>query len=316
VHLFSNTLAWKEALLVETIAFWAVPIFFMLTGATLLKYREKYDTKTFFKKRVLKTFIPFIAWSLIMFLWRYLVNPSSLGELSPVEVVNIFLNNKMLLVYWFFFPLFAVYLCIPVLSLLITHRKILWYMVCLSFLTYSVFPVLSQIVGIQWNFNLSFPLTGGAYVTFAILGYLLSTENLNLPIRISLYFSGFVCVLIRYFYTYFQSIKEGVTNTLFFNYNHFTSVLLAVAVFVFFKHTNWDFLFNREWLGKLLRTMGSCSFGIYLIHMFVITYEVRFTGISEASTIWRTLGPIATFTISLGIIYVLKRTPYLNKLVP
>ena len=50
-HFYSNTLAWKQALLVEVGAYWAVPIFFMLSGATLMNYRKRYSTKEFFKKR-------------------------------------------------------------------------------------------------------------------------------------------------------------------------------------------------------------------------------------------------------------------------
>ncbi|XCB29844.1 hypothetical protein RQN30_11930 [Arcanobacterium hippocoleae] len=38
---------WAAALAIETIFFFAVPIFFMLTGATLLRYRDRYDTQTF-----------------------------------------------------------------------------------------------------------------------------------------------------------------------------------------------------------------------------------------------------------------------------
>ena len=51
VHTYSNSWTWKTALIVETGAYWAVPVFLMLSGATLMNYRENYDTVTFFKKR-------------------------------------------------------------------------------------------------------------------------------------------------------------------------------------------------------------------------------------------------------------------------
>ena len=41
VHNFSNTRAWRESLIVECGFYWAVPIFLMLSGATLLNYRSK-----------------------------------------------------------------------------------------------------------------------------------------------------------------------------------------------------------------------------------------------------------------------------------
>lgn len=65
VHINPNIRAWNTSLLVECIMYWAVPVFMMISGATLMNYREKYDTKTFFKKRFMKVFIPFIFWALL-----------------------------------------------------------------------------------------------------------------------------------------------------------------------------------------------------------------------------------------------------------
>lgn len=52
VHKFTPSSDWDAALIIEVLFFWAVPIFFMLTGATLMEYRKRYDTKTFFKRRI------------------------------------------------------------------------------------------------------------------------------------------------------------------------------------------------------------------------------------------------------------------------
>lgn len=43
----------------------AVPIFFMQSGAKVLNYRDRYDTKTFFTKRVSKVVVPFTFWSIL-----------------------------------------------------------------------------------------------------------------------------------------------------------------------------------------------------------------------------------------------------------
>ena len=66
VHSFTNTLAWRESLIAECAFYWAVPIFLMLSGANLLNYREKYSTKVFFKKRIIRTVIPWLFWSVVM----------------------------------------------------------------------------------------------------------------------------------------------------------------------------------------------------------------------------------------------------------
>lgn len=49
-----HTSTWKQALAFEVLFYWAVPVFFMLTGATLIRYREKYSTVEFFKRESLK----------------------------------------------------------------------------------------------------------------------------------------------------------------------------------------------------------------------------------------------------------------------
>ena len=65
VHTFAKTRNWVSCMFIEALFYFAVPVFFMLTGATLINYRKRYGTGTFFKKRLLKTLVPFIIWSII-----------------------------------------------------------------------------------------------------------------------------------------------------------------------------------------------------------------------------------------------------------
>ncbi|MBQ3865619.1 MAG: acyltransferase family protein, partial [Clostridia bacterium] len=60
---------WKTANVIECVFYFAVPVFFMISGATLLDYRERYDTAAFLKKRALKTVVPFLFWSLFGVVW-------------------------------------------------------------------------------------------------------------------------------------------------------------------------------------------------------------------------------------------------------
>ena len=51
---------WLTANIIESVFYFAVPVFFMISGATLIDYSERYSTTVFFKKRILKTVIPFV----------------------------------------------------------------------------------------------------------------------------------------------------------------------------------------------------------------------------------------------------------------
>ena len=76
VHTFARGWNWVLGLAIECVFYWAVPVFFMLSGATLIGYRKRYSTADYLKKRVSRIFVPFFAWSLI---W-YLLLPGIRGE--------------------------------------------------------------------------------------------------------------------------------------------------------------------------------------------------------------------------------------------
>ena len=57
---------WRLSLFVQVICHFAVPAFFMISGANLMNYREKYSTAEFIKRRFLRTLIPLLIWSGIL----------------------------------------------------------------------------------------------------------------------------------------------------------------------------------------------------------------------------------------------------------
>lgn len=66
---FSYESYWISANFIECIFYFAVPVFFMITGVTTIDYREKYGTRVFLKKRIQKSLIPFVLWSMIATLY-------------------------------------------------------------------------------------------------------------------------------------------------------------------------------------------------------------------------------------------------------
>lgn len=72
---FSTERYWKSADVIESVMYFAVPCFFMISGANLMDYRKRYDTKTFLIKRTKKTIIPYIlelVWHWLWYMDEYL----------------------------------------------------------------------------------------------------------------------------------------------------------------------------------------------------------------------------------------------------
>lgn len=316
VHSFSDTIQWKQALIVEVVAYWAVPVFFMLTGATLLNYSERYSTKIFFEKRVLRIMCPFLFWSVLSLILYNKWGILSLSDWSAVGIINAIINSKIEAVYWFFPAYFGVCLIIPVLSLLRNERKILWYIVGISFIFSSFLPPILTLAGIQWNNALCFPMT--TYAVYVIWGYLLSTEEQTSKQCIVAMVLAVFAMFFRYVAVYKLSFRDGEKNGLFFNYGYFTAILLAVGVFIIVKKIVSKYFLNSQRVSSILKTVSSCSFGIYLIHQIVMKIERKYflMDISVESLSWRTIGAVMTYVVCFILVYMIKKIPLLRKFVP
>ena len=316
VHGNPNTRAWNTSLIVECICYFAVPLFCMLSGATLMNYREKYDTKTFFKKRFIKVLVPFAFWAIIMFIWKIHIIKTIPNINGLKNWINAFFQNKEESTYYFMYSILGIYLTLPILSLLTEkkHRKTLWFTVVLYFIFNSLIPNVLNLFEITYNTNTQVLL--GGYIIFVILGYLLSTEELSRNKRIIIYIFAIIGVLYRFFTTYIMSKEYGYVIKTTWGYTSWHSILLASSVFIFIKQLFTVKISLSAKKAKLVSKISSCSFGIYLIHQIVMYYEKTIFSINTASWEWRTMGVIITYIISLIIVFSMKKIPIVKKLVP
>ena len=311
VHTYAPGLNWAAGLAIEVLFYWAVPIFFMLSGATLMRYRDRYDTKTFLVKRFKRAVIPFLFWSAFLYLSAIILKQGE--EFGPRRMVNAILNNQVEQVYWFFFPLFSTYLAMPVLSLLADHKRILWYMAGGSFALTSVLPFILSPLGIQWPGSISLPVCGGMLM-FVVLGFLLSETDVRKKYRYLAYALGAFSLCYRYIFTYINSTNIGMVDRAYFNYQAWPSVLLAVAVFLWFKQLDTSHL--SKWAQSITKLSG-CSFGVYLIHKPILDFfMIKLLGIPMTSILLRTLGIPVLYISCVLIVCTLKRIPLLRSIVP
>ena len=317
VFTFSNHFSWYTSLVVECVFYYAVPVFVMISGAMLMGYREKYGTKSFFKKRVAKVLIPAIFWIVFVIIWRvFIVKTMVIDDWSFTNVMNIVFLNKAEFIYYYLFLIMGVYLTMPVLSRLAKpeYKKTLWYIVGVFFIFNALLPNLLELVGVSYNTNLG--LMMGTYAMYAVLGYLLSTTDVPKKYRIILYCLAILLVICRYAATAVLSVEAGSLVKFAWGYGQFHAIILASAVFVFVKNMKFSWLKKHERIINLLGKLAVCSFGVYLIHKIVMYYEVKWFGVDEASIWWRTIGALLTYGVSVLIVLIMKKIPVLKRLVP
>lgn len=98
---------WLIDVVYQSLCIFAVPVFFMISGANLLGYRKKYDTKTFFVKRFKKVVFTLCVASAIVYVSSPLIKYAVAGypvDISMWGFIDGLFHNTICDVYWFFSP--------------------------------------------------------------------------------------------------------------------------------------------------------------------------------------------------------------------
>lgn len=310
VHQFTNTGAWKGALIIEVLCYFAVPIFLMLSGANLLNYKSKYDTKTFFKKRLMKVLVPYFVWSLMYYIVYF-------KGFIPKDFVIKFLNCNIESVFWFFPTILWLYLIMPLFASLVENKdlKTLKYFAVIIFVSVSCIPYIFSILG--KNTPSIFRCLEGTigYSLYLILGYFLSRNDIKKKHRIIIYVLAVICLIFRYSYTYYFSIQQQFVNRNSWGYLSIICVIPSVAVFLFIKNINWNKILNDKF-SKILSKISNCSFGVYLMHILIKNKVTAFLKLDNTTLFYRLLFPIILYFTCVVVTHLIKKIPLIRKIVP
>lgn len=322
VHTFAKTRNWVSCMFIEALFYFAVPVFFMLTGATLMNYRKRYDTGAFFKKRIFKTFVPFMIWSIIGICWSiFYTKGMKISDINtPAKFISAVINCKGMGIYWFFPALFSVYLTIPLFSLVdedkrIGKKGIFTYLILVYIVLNVLLPFVCRLTGIQWNSALNAVSCGG-YVVWFLIGYLLANTDINKKFRILIYILGLIGFFMYFYLTVQNSFKTGRFDKTYAGYMNIPAIFMGTAVFLFFKYGKWNFIDKHEKAVRLVRNLSSASFGVYLIHYYLKDFSIRHFGIDPRSTLYRIVGTFIIYGLSVIIVRVIQKIPVIRKMVP
>lgn len=322
VHTFAKTRNWVSCMFIEALFYFAVPVFFMLTGATLMNYRKRYGTGTFFKKRLLKTLVPFIIWSIIGICWSvFYTKGMKISDINtPAKFISAVINCKGMGIYWFFPALFSVYLTIPLFSLVdedkrIGKKGIFTYLILVYIVLNVLLPFVCRLTGIQWNSALNAVSCGG-YVVWFLIGYLLANTGINKKFRILIYILGLIGFFMYFYLTVQNSFKTGRFDKTYAGYMNIPAIFMGTAVFVLFKYGKWNLIEKHEKAVRFVRNLSSASFGVYLIHYYLKDFSIRHFGIDPRSTLYRIVGTFIIYGLSVIIVRVIQKIPVIRKMVP
>lgn len=301
--------------LIRAIAYCAVPVFFMITGATLIDYRERYDTKTFFKKSLLKVIIPLIIWSIIYFIINFFKGKFSINDLSFKFVFEYFFLVKTNPIFWFFVVIIGIYLAIPVISLIPqeTRRKAFLYIIIITFVFNQFLPDLLYHLNLNYNYDLKFPLTYSGWISFIFIGYYIDKYEIVKKHRVIIYVLGIIGFLTMVVPTIFISYHKNESCSWFDEYYDAPCVLYSACVFLFFKSK----INNNQIVTKIMpffNFVAPTTLGIYVLHIAIrdflrYFYTYSYFGMNLVLT-------LSILTICFIVVKIVQKIPGLRHIFP
>lgn len=315
---FSTEKYWVSANAIDSILYFAVPVFFMISGATLIDYRDRYSTKEYFKKRVDKTVIPFLVWTMIGIAFIRITReqfPLPLNLQECKEIILQILNNNFVGVYWFFTPLFCVYLCIPLFSAIEKELRVtvFQYLIGIGFVFNIALPFITNVF--QWGYNN--PLQIGVvsnYLFYVLVGYVINKQRIEKKWRLISYVLGVTGLFVQMIGTYVTSMQAGYVVTIYKDYTNLPSVLYSVAVFIFIKELSVKIKSEKVW--RFINWVAKYTFAIYLMHWYVMCVLKKIFQFDIFTISYRLIAPIIICAACVLCAWIMRKIPVIKKMVP
>jgi surface polysaccharide O-acyltransferase-like enzyme len=303
---------WWIGDLVNSAVRYAVPMFLMLSGTTMLG--KAYPLGEFYKKRMMRVLVPFLFWMLayLIFRWSMLLETQQPKHLQETTnwAVGLFLSEGISKHFWYIYMLLFIYSILPFIGKALrklnntTILVILFGWVVITFVFRD-----SPLNMYSWSEQYTSKALGYAlYSGYLVLGYYLSRlQSVQIKTRISAIMLFIITVAISSVATYLLSQNAQRLNLSMYSYLHLNTIFQSGALFLIVKGITID---NKIvlWLQK---TISNYSYGIYLVHIMIIGILFR-NGIYWSFAHPLVSLPLLTLlvlVISFGIIFLLRKIP-------
>lgn len=299
---------------------WCVPVFFMISGALFLSPNHAFSIRKLFKKTIPHIAAGYVFWSAV-----YAAAHCAVMGKGKWTFVNQFLRGHYHM--WFILAIFGLYLLTPLLRQITPSRKMTEYALGVGFLFLFLLPrMLSLIVmvnpphadifaSLQALVNQSSPLPGTQYLFYYLLGHYLHEYVPGRKASFAVYISGAIGLVLTLCLSFLAAQSSGQISTYFYGPNSMTILMTAAAIFLLFRRA-FDSFAPKEKASRVIAALSSCSFGVYLIHPFVI--ERTFTLLPAASPSIIPFVPLIVLTMyvsSVLMILIIRRIPFIGRMI-
>lgn len=278
---------WIVGNLYDSLGIIGVPMFFMLSGFLLLRKQETYPK--FFKKRIWKVVLPFLAWIFLYYAWQAVLyhRTESLGKW-----LGLILSGRVYSHLWFMYAVIALYALTPLLRRLVqgAGRFDLRFFMFLWVLLYPVVPYIQFTLNGLGRPDLQLMPLGGmgggfvhdviGYVGYYVAGYVIigAVERAPSRARTRVYWGllllGFLSTAVG---THVLSMLSGKNVLHLYIYFSPSVVLTSVSAIVLLTHygKRYESSLSPGVRGRL-HGLADLVLGVYFFH--IVFLELFYSG--------------------------------------
>jgi len=288
----------------------AVPIFLMISGCTLLTKQD--DIKKTFS-RILRVGLALVVFSFVYEVYRFVSGQQP--ALSLKRFVLFIYEQHTTTAYWYLYMYLGLLLMLPFLQKLFAAMQrqdfLLFFGISVFFIGF--WPLVVEYTSMSaYNEQFALPLFGSS-ITYLFWGGFLHKHVKKNPPALLCALIAAACTLICAAATDHAYVATSGSRYLFLDDISLLPVILtALSVFFLFRQLHFS-----ERAARIVRTLGSAAFGIFLLSdlfiaiLFPLCVFLRARMPAFAAV---TLYQIAIWLASLACALVLKRIPLLHKL--
>lgn len=296
-----DDLQYDLSVIIRNLMFWAVPCFFMVTGALLLDPKRNVDYP-----KILKKYIPrmLIALFVFSFIFKFIDILLGLDDLTWGTLVGVLKDivigqgwNHM----WYLYTMVALYLLIPLIRPFIKlsqRKEQITFLVILS-LFLSIFPFICALLKIETAFYIP---VYTIYPLYLLMGYILYNKYFDCQSIVMILILGYIAGITAFTRFYLNNNDEtikGLVNS----YSFPVTVFGAVGMFMLLRSISRKI--------RILEFIDNNSFGIYLMHMIPIKVFCIKSGFDPYS-----IGTWFVFVVAAGVFMITLFTTALIRKIP
>ncbi len=299
---------WQTGCFFNGVVRFGVPVFVMLSGVFLLD--REYPLSDFLKRRFTRILYPFLFWSLVYIavnLYFKQLHGYTFELAKTTSWIGKQLLNGSSYHFWYIYMIMGLYLFIPILGKWIRNcpRKEIYYFLIIWFGFQMLnLPALEPY---KPKLRLDYFTDYGGYL---VLGFLLSKLSFSTIKRKKTI--AFLLFTLSAGYTIgmtcYLSYQQHKAAGNWFNPLSPNIMLMAATLFLFFKNLS----IGNQTVINVLGFISRYSFGIYLVHVLVLSRMANWFGIHWNCTHPVLAIPLTTIVcliVSATIIFLINKLP-------